>query len=68
MEQGTIDRAVYQIAALYDQANPNPLPWVAQSNWNRRLVYTFGGGCDGGFHQGDSPGGVVNDLFLALRR
>jgi hypothetical protein len=64
LEQGTIDRAVYQIAALYDAANPNPVPWVAQSNWNRRLVYTFGGGCDGGFHQGNSTGGVVNDLFL----
>ncbi len=65
LEQGTIDRAVYQIAALYDAAHPDPVPWVAQSNWNRRLVYTFGGGCNGGFHQGNSTGGVVNDLFLA---
>jgi hypothetical protein len=65
LEQGTIDRAVYQIAALYDAANPDPAPWLAQSNWNRRLVYTFGGGCNGGFHQGNSTGGVVNDLFLA---
>jgi hypothetical protein len=64
LEQGTIDRAMYQIAALYDAAHPEPVPWVTQSNWNRRLVYTFGGGCNGGFHQGNSTGGVLNDLFL----
>jgi hypothetical protein len=27
-------------------------------------VYTFGGGCDAGFHQGNATGGVINDLFL----
>ncbi|GIH15700.1 DUF6351 family protein [Rugosimonospora africana] len=63
LEQGTIDRAVYQIAALYD--GTAPVPWSPDQSWNRRLVYTFGGGCDGGFHQGTSTGGVVNDLFLA---
>ncbi|HEY2672302.1 MAG TPA: DUF6351 family protein [Rugosimonospora sp.] len=63
LEQGTIDRAVYQIAALYD--GTDPVPWRPDANWNRRLVYTFGGGCNGGFHQGTSTGGVVNDLFLA---
>jgi Tannase-like family of unknown function (DUF6351) len=29
------------------------------------LVYTFGGGCNAGYHQGASTGGVLNDLFLA---
>ncbi|WP_410571146.1 DUF6351 family protein [Amycolatopsis sp. cmx-4-61] len=29
------------------------------------MVYTFGGGCNAGYHQGSSTGGVVNDLFLA---
>lgn len=62
MEQGTIDRAVYQIAALYDGTNPSPL--VPDTSWNRALVYTFGGGCNAGFHQGNSTGGVLNDLFL----
>ena len=33
--------------------------------WNRRLVYTFGGGCNVGYHQGATTGGVHNDLFLA---
>jgi len=63
LEQGTIDRAVYQIAALYDGSDPSP--FTPDTSWNRRLVYTFGGGCDAGFHQGTSTGGVINDLFLA---
>lgn len=62
LEQGTIDRAVYQIAALYDGREPTPL--VPDTSWNRALVYTFGGGCNAGFHQGSSTGGVLNDLFL----
>lgn len=63
LEQGTIDRAVYQIAALYD--GRGPAPWAPDTSWNGRLVYTFGGGCGGGFRQGTATGGVVNDLFLA---
>ncbi|HEX5404262.1 MAG TPA: DUF6351 family protein [Pseudonocardiaceae bacterium] len=62
VETGTIDRAVYQIAALYDGSDPNPLG--ADGSWNRALVYTFGGGCNAGYHQGNSTGGVINDLFL----
>ena len=50
LETGTIDRAVYQIAALYDGAAPTPLQQDA--SWNGRLVYTFGGGCNAGYHQG----------------
>jgi Tannase-like family of unknown function (DUF6351) len=63
LEQGTIDRAVYQVAALFDGADP--VPWRPTTSWNQRLVYTFGGGCNAGFHQGTSTGGVINDLFLA---
>ncbi|MGE5288015.1 MAG: DUF6351 family protein [Micromonosporaceae bacterium] len=63
LETGTIDRAVYQIAALYDGAAPTPLRQDA--SWNDRLVYTFGGGCNAGYHQGASTGGVLNDLFLS---
>ncbi len=62
LEQGTIDRGVYQIAALYDGNDPTPL--VPDTSWNKALVYTFGGGCNAGFHQGNSTGGVLNDLFL----
>src|SRR4030088_848741 len=63
METGTTDRAVYQIAALDDGATPTPLHRSA--NWNGKLVYTFGGGCNGGFHQGDVTGGVLNDIALS---
>jgi hypothetical protein len=63
VETGTIDRAVYQTAALYDGSDPSPLH--PDTSWNGKLIYTFGGGCDSGFHQGTSTGGVLNDLFLA---
>jgi hypothetical protein len=71
LEQGTIDRGVYQIAALYDGGHPTP--YTPDSSWNGRLVYTFGGGCNSGYHQGTSTGGVVDaaagpggeDLFLS---
>jgi len=62
LEQGTIDRAVYQIAALYDGSNPQPLR--PDTSWNRRLIYTFGYGCNSGYHQGANTAGVLNDLFL----
>ncbi|MDQ2875460.1 MAG: DUF6351 family protein [Actinomycetota bacterium] len=62
VETGTIDRAVYQTAALYDGHSPTPLR--PDTSWNGKLVYTFGGGCDAGFHQGTATGGVLNNLFL----
>ena len=34
------------------------------ASWNGKLVYTFGGGCNAGFHQGNDTGGVLNNLFL----
>ena len=63
LETGTIDRAVYQTAVLYDGAAPSPLR--EEAGWNGRLVYTFGGGCNGGYHQGSTTGGVLSDLFLS---
>jgi Tannase-like family of unknown function (DUF6351) len=59
LETGTIDRAVYQTAALYDGQAPTPLR--PDTSWNGKLVYTFGGGCDAGFHQGTSTGGVLDN-------
>ncbi|MEV4145499.1 DUF6351 family protein [Amycolatopsis sp. NPDC049691] len=63
VETGTIDRAVYQTAALHDGHEPSPLR--PDTSWNRRLVYSFGGGCNGGHHQGSSTGTVLDDLFLS---
>ena len=59
-----IDRGVYEIAALHDPAAP-PSPFTDEPGWNDRLVYTFGGGCNVGYHQGTGNGGVLTDLFLA---
>lgn len=63
LETGTIDRAVYRIAALYDGREPNPLR--PSASWNGRLVYPFGGGCNAGFHQGDSVPVGLNDPAIA---
>jgi len=63
IETGVIDRSVYEIAALDDGAGPSPTR--PEAGWNDRLVYTFGGGCNGGYHQGAATGGVLNDLFLS---
>ena len=66
LETGTVDRAIYQTMILHD-----PLVEVAPSwqsppkNWNGRLIYTFGGGCIGGWYrQGSSTGGVTDDFML----
>ncbi|MBO0824036.1 MAG: hypothetical protein J2P27_09270 [Actinobacteria bacterium] len=64
IETGVIDRAVYQIGALFDGQAPSPLR--PDTSWNGKLVYTFGGGCNSGYHQGTSTGGVLNDQFLSL--
>lgn len=65
LETGTINRGIYQIAALHDGSEPSPLR--SSRSRNGRLVYTFGGGCNVGFHQGStiaSVGGYVGDGYI----
>jgi hypothetical protein len=66
IETGTINRAVYQIAMLHNPAaEPAPDVFTRPAGWNGRLIYTFGGGCTGGWYrQGTSTGGVLDDLML----
>ncbi len=68
VETGTINRAIYQTAVLHDPiAEPAATPATPPSAWNRRLVYTLGGGCTGGWYiQGTSigNGGILEDLML----
>lgn len=67
METGTVNRAIYQTMILHDPiAQPGTPSWSnPPANWNRRLVYTFGGGCIGGWYrQGASTGGVTDDFML----
>lgn len=62
LETGTINRAVYQTAVLHNPAaESTPTPVNKSSGWNGKLVYTFGGGCTGGWYrQGTGTGGVVD--------
>jgi hypothetical protein len=64
-ETGTINRAVYEIAFLHVPGTPLPDPWTATPSWNRRLVYTFGGGCSAGYRQGHPPNSLDN-MMLSL--
>lgn len=58
-ERGTIDRAIYDIALLYDPAKPWT-PTTPQAGWNGKVVYPFGGSC-GPFHLQTANSGAVLD-------
>ena len=68
LETGTINRAIYQTAVLDNPAILGPdLQNHGDPGWNGRLVYTFGGGCPGGWYrQGNSTGGVLDNTMLSL--
>ncbi len=67
IETGTVNRAIYQITILHDLTKEAAPSWSAQpGNWNKRLIYTFGGGCIGGWYrQGSSTGGVTDNFMLS---
>jgi hypothetical protein len=59
-EMGTINRAVYVVNILHDPAaGPLPTLFTKTDGYNGRLVYSFGGGCQAGYHQGRSVGGLT---------
>lgn len=66
LETGTVNRAIYQTAVLHNPAaEAAPSPTQRPSGWNGKLVYTFGGGCTGGWYrQGNTTGGVLDDPIL----
>lgn len=61
LETGTINRAIYQIAMLFD---PHAQSGIS-AGWNGRLVYSYGGGCEAGYFQGTTTGGVLRESTLA---
>ena len=65
IETGTINRAIYQTAILHDPAGPTVSALSPPAAWNGRLVYTYGGGCEAGFFQGTSTGGVLRHNLLS---
>lgn len=66
VETGTLNRSIYQTALLHDPtAEPEPGFTQRAAGWNGRLVYTFGGGCTGGWYrQGANTGGVLDHNIL----
>jgi len=66
VETGTVNRAIYQTAVLHHPVSERtPSHLIAPAGWNGRLVYTFGGGCTGGWYrQGNTTGGVLDHNIL----
>jgi hypothetical protein len=66
VETGTINRGVYEIAMLFNPAKDGQPDFMTKpSGWNGRLIYTFGGGCAGGWYkQGTGTGGVDDEVML----
>ena len=63
-ERGTINRAIYDIAVLFDPSQP----WTAaapQPQWNHKFYYTFGGGCANKRWQTANSGAVMDDMALS---
>jgi hypothetical protein len=54
VESGVIDRSIYRWAVLAPNGRTG-------DGWNKRFVYTFGGGCSTGYQQGDMPLNAVLD-------
>jgi hypothetical protein len=66
VETGTVNRGVYEIAMLFNPAKDSQPDFMTKpSGWNDRLIYTFGGGCAGGWYkQGTGTGGVDDEVML----
>ncbi|MFJ6570629.1 DUF6351 family protein [Streptomyces sp. NPDC091292] len=65
IETGTLNRGIYQISMLADPTAPDPTRTRPSEGWNERLIYTFGGGCRGGWYtQGSTTGGVLDTEML----
>lgn len=65
IETGSLNRAIYQIALLHDPRDPAPTAVEPSAQWNGRLVYSYGGGCEAGYFQGTATGGVLRDTMLS---
>jgi Tannase-like family of unknown function (DUF6351) len=64
-----INRSIYEYAVLHDPAAGEPTTQHAPTGWNGRLVYTFGGGCPGGWYQqGSGTGGIDDAAGMRWRR
>jgi len=66
VETGSVNRGVYEIAMLFNPTKDSQPDFMTKpSAWNERLIYTFGGGCAGGWYkQGTGTGGVDDEVML----
>lgn len=67
VESGTINRAIYRIAILDNPGSgADGSMWRPGAAWNRRLMFTFGGGCGTNYNQGTNQAtGVLFDPALS---
>lgn len=65
-EKGVINRGIYEIVVLADPSKPWE-PWEPQRTWNRKLSWTFIGGCspDHTQNQTGTQGGVDSESVVA---
>jgi hypothetical protein len=63
VERGTMDRGIYDVAALYDPTKPWQ-PWDPQPGWNHKLYVPFGPSCAPRYRQ-EPPEDVLSDLALS---
>ena len=76
LETGVINRSIYQVAVLHNPlAELVPTPFLPPRAWNQRVLYSFGGGCIGGWYKqgsrlggpaGPSGVGLASDAVVAL--
>ncbi|QKV52915.1 DUF6351 family protein [Comamonas antarctica] len=66
IERGVINRGKYDIAMLASpgDATARWQPWQEVGNWNRKLYWKFGSGCEFGRTQ-SNPGSVLDDVALS---
>ena len=67
LETGTINRAIYQSAVLFDPTKGEQVgPLANHPGWNGRAVFVFGGGATAGYHQGALVGeDILSDDILS---
>lgn len=67
VEVGTINRAIYEMAVLFDPTKGEKVgPTESHPGWNGRAIYVFGGGVTSGYHQGTTLGeDILSDAMLS---